>query len=619
MPKESGPSASSHDRTNTVATALWVFLFTSLLYLSTAKGVLEYGDDLLMLQVTQAIVERGDIDIPATTPGAIPSTDGQHYSKHGIVPSVLAIPFYVVGRLFERVAPEAAIVDGGGFVRAGPVVYAVSMVGTFSTSGAVALLYLTCRALGFGQLGSVVAALSLGVGTFAWHYARTFMTEPTSMLSILLTFYGILRFERGGGRIWLVVSGLAASLALLSHPRNAVAVAATGLWVLWNIWPRQRHHVGGAIQNGILWVGPILVGCAMIAVYNVGRFGTVQETGFGGKEFEFSTPIYVGLAGLVLSPGKGLFAYAPILSAGIIGWFHFRNKHPVVAIAVAIIVGAHLLFHATYYAWYGGGVWGPRYLVVILPLLAIGVAALIREGVGRRGWMAFAALGGLSIFIQLASVLVPYVPYEEAMQDDALHDRLVWRPQDSPVLVHASALVRGEYPLDVAPHYYASPRLAFVQLAALVAAVVVLAMGLRAMLKVASPSCLDGQPRGLARGAARFGSAPRVGYVAAALCFAGTAPIWWHLAMVPCVASPAEIGDADAQSDPTPAVGTFVRAMSSQTIYIVQGSVRRKFGDWNTYRHYGGAADLSNVHLLSDAELDAIPEGSPIPSITHSW
>jgi hypothetical protein len=130
--------------------------------------------------------------------------------------------------------------------------------------------------------------------------------------------------------------------------------------------------------------------------------------------------------------------------------------------------------------WWGGGVWGPRYLVVILPFLVLGLGALIDRGVSRPGRIALLATGFVSILVQIVSVLVPYAPYVAQMRASReLWAKMLWHPAHSPLVAEFRSLVEGRYPLDLAPVYYQSPFLAGLQIAALVAALLVFAIGLK--------------------------------------------------------------------------------------------------------------------------------------------
>ena len=69
--------------------ALLLFVGTSCLFAAISRGVFLYGDDILMFEVTESIVRRGDVtviapydvaDIAKGTPGH----DGRNFAKYGI-------------------------------------------------------------------------------------------------------------------------------------------------------------------------------------------------------------------------------------------------------------------------------------------------------------------------------------------------------------------------------------------------------------------------------------------------------------------------------------------------------------------------------------------------------
>ena len=74
------------------------------------------------------------------------------------------------------------------------------------------------------------------------------------------------------------------------------------------------------------WLAPGAGGwrwrCAGHAAYGVARFGTPFETGYGAQATAaaFTTPLLVGLYGLLLSSGKGVAWFAPALWLAPRGW-----------------------------------------------------------------------------------------------------------------------------------------------------------------------------------------------------------------------------------------------------------------------------------------------------------
>lgn len=462
-------------RTTDTRLAVWLFCGLTLLYLSTARGIFEYGDDFSMLQVTRSIVERWDIDVPKATPGAAQGADGRYYSKYGIGQSIIAIPFYIIGRMLP--ADRPLVTSDGQFTQAQPSLYMACVVGSLSASAGVAIFFLIARLLRFRVFGSLISALSLGMGTFVWHYARTFMTEPTSMLAILACVYSLLRSSAVRPR-WLYASGVAMGFALLLRPTNVIALPAMLFLLVARSWT-DSHGLRRSVVNLCKWVAPVIIAVAIIGMYNLMRFGNIWETGYGAEATAFTTPVYVGLYGFLLSPGKSIFLYAPVALLGLAGWHRCWRRISIMAAAAALLILSYMLFYGSYYQWFGGGAWGPRFLVPVLPYFVIGVAPLVDSISSAYKRTVLAMVIGLSILIQIASVLVPYVRYESAMEaTPQSFAQLLWNPAYSPVIHSIKSLFQRTGPLDLAPTYYGSSTIAWIQGAELLAAFLVFGVGL---------------------------------------------------------------------------------------------------------------------------------------------
>src|SRR6266536_2121777 len=425
--------------------AWWLFAVFTGVYLASAQGVMEHLDDVSMLAVADAILERHTVSVSANTPASREGRDGRHYSETGLGLSLLALPLDYAGHALEFLDPVPKMQAPSGIPIAGARIYVVSFAGPLAMAAAVALLFLLARALAFEPVPALAAAASLGLGTFAWHYARTFMTESPSLLALLAGVYAMLRMTRGDGRRWAALSGAACGIAVLLRPANAIALPTIGLWLAWHLVSdisTQRERLKALVS----WASPIAVCLLVIADYNYVRFGSVFETGFGIEALAFTTPLSTGLTGLLISPGKSLFIYAPIVLAGVAGLWPLAADRRRFAVVCVLLVASYVVFYAKWYMWWGGGTWGPRFLVPILPYVTIGVAAHMKMPVARRTYIALGLLATISVCIQLASVLVPYVPYEAKMEaTPELFQRLLWSPADSPIVAHLRTLFTREY------------------------------------------------------------------------------------------------------------------------------------------------------------------------------
>ena len=116
----------------------------------------------------------------------------------------------------------------------------------------------------------------------------------------------------------------------------------------------------------------------------------------GYHDQTFSHPLLSGLYGMALSPGRGVFTYAPILIVGlcVLPWCR-GNDRVIGALAVVLLVG-RLLWYARWWAWYGGDVWGPRFMVPILPVF-VPLVALAFERWRKSRWVFAAAIATVVI------------------------------------------------------------------------------------------------------------------------------------------------------------------------------------------------------------------------------
>src|SRR5207253_5164697 len=106
-------------------------------------------------------------------------------------------------------------------------------------------------------------------------------------------------------------------------------------------------------------------------------------------------PRLEALWGLTFSPYRGLFFLAPVLLLALP-----RLREPLIAASSA----AMLLLNACFNGWHGGYTIGPRYLVVIVPLLVIATIEMIHL---RRIALI---LGALSVALNFAATVVDPQP-----------------------------------------------------------------------------------------------------------------------------------------------------------------------------------------------------------------
>jgi hypothetical protein len=278
----------------------------------------------------------------------------------------------------------------------------------------VALLLLVALAVDWlvPAYGAPTAVLT-GAGTLLLPFATLFFDHVLSAALGFAAFVLLLRArERPAGGLLPAAAGLLAGLAVVvEFPLGLVAVvlaayAAVGERPL----PRLLAYGTG-----------LLVGVVPLLVFNTWAFGspfTLSYTNALTAPFGLGATPSVGAnaSGLygvgfpdpraalsLLVSEKGLLVVTPLAVAALFGlpllWRMGRRAEAVVCAAVPLLF---LAYNAGYYLPYGGQSPGPRFLVPVLPFLALPLAALLRArplvvtgiGLASVGVMALATITG---------------------------------------------------------------------------------------------------------------------------------------------------------------------------------------------------------------------------------
>ncbi len=189
-----------------------------------------------------------------------------------------------------------------------------------------------------------------------------------------------------------------------------------------------------AAPRFLLWVTPPAL---FVLAYNAAAFGSPVHHGFSGALGRFGAPWGVGHLGLLLSPAKGLLVFTPLVAVGIAGMVRaYRSGERWLACTLAAAVTGHWLLTGRWSEWHGGESWGPRLMTDALPLLFL----LIPEGLDllpRLGrLLAFASVG-----VQALGAFAYDYRWERLYQRPEGAARELWEPTRSPILFYAERRV----------------------------------------------------------------------------------------------------------------------------------------------------------------------------------
>jgi len=211
-------------------------------------------------------------------------------------------------------------------------------------------------------------------------FSILFFTELPSALLTLLVFRRVVAREAGSLPSW-AFAGAAAGFMMLVHVRNVAIMAALAVLAL--------HRVARAgDRRSIVRFGSALAFPVAVRLFlNHHLWGTwltsphARAGEWPGLLALFRTSA-TRLAGMLVDQEYGILLYAPVFVLAAVGLVHlFRTRRPL-AWQISSVTAAYVLSLAlpitNVHGWTGG--WSPaaRFLVPVVPLIALAIPAGVR-------------------------------------------------------------------------------------------------------------------------------------------------------------------------------------------------------------------------------------------------
>jgi hypothetical protein len=407
-----------------------VFVSALCLYVGTSGGSLSSSDATVTFELTRSLVEDHSIALSGNLLGLEQNRglDGRYYSQYGLGQSLYNVPFYLAGR-FVRDTTGLRLGRSNSLLKA-----SVGMGSTVAAAGAVATVFVFAFALCGRASPALIAALACGVGSLLWPYARFGFNAPLTAWLLTATVASLwvgVRFERS--RL-IAAAGLLAGFAWLTRHEFVLIIGALVVWLA---------LADGASAHGARWrrlalfLPGVLLGGTAWCVYNAIRFGHPLEVGYH--------PGYSGAGywGLLASPCDSLFLYSPSVILGFAGLVALARRDRTTAWLLGGPALVHFLFVGALEDWSGGRAYGPRYLVPVLPLLAVAMAPLVQRATTPMRRLMIAVVI-ISACVQVPGVFVDYSRVSQTWAEHASPDALASRLYDwssSPLLLNARETV----------------------------------------------------------------------------------------------------------------------------------------------------------------------------------
>jgi hypothetical protein len=352
------------------------------IYLLVAAGHVETIDVSESIAVSQQIVNHGVLWVTGfpTTPGGgvVPGVGGHLFSPHDIGLALIFTPISLLLR-WTGLSPQL-----GGFL--------YTLVDAVFSALLVAVFFRFSVGLTNRLRPSLWAAAVLGLCTIVFPYAHTTFDAMPTAFFLLLSVYATWTAAKRTSTRYLLAGGCAAGAAVLIRSDSLILIAPLAFWVIWRFGVR---HISRHFTGLLAWFTPLVIAALVTGWYDVARFGSWLNNGHAhDPQTKTSSHLWYGLAGGLVSPGKGLVFFAPPVVIALLGWRRFIRDEPGLSATIVVGAGAYLIFVSRLINWSGAEAWGPRFLVPITALLLLPLAGY------------FARWDRLAWYVQMLCILV---------------------------------------------------------------------------------------------------------------------------------------------------------------------------------------------------------------------
>ena len=343
-----------------------LLLFFGVVFVYSLNGrTLTAGDTIPASYLPLSLLREFDFDLDEFSflyegemPWFVQRINGHIVSAYPPWAGVLALPVYLLPVLGGLSAPSPWIHD------------LEKLSATLITALSVVLLLCTLRRLTNEKIACSIAIIyAFGTSSFSSSSQALWQHGP-SQLFLTLTLYWLVKGLDESR--FSAYAGLALGSGIICRPSNAFIALPIAAYVFMK---RRDQFVGFLL--------PTLLPLLWFMAYNMHYNGSPVSTGFAVGIIDpsrlrnlaahlFKTPFHEGLAGILVSPSRGLFIYSPILLFAFVGIVMvWRNSKLVLLKYLSLAPLPTILLTAKWINWWGGGSYGPRLLVDITPFLCL--------------------------------------------------------------------------------------------------------------------------------------------------------------------------------------------------------------------------------------------------------
>lgn len=369
--------------------------------------------------------------------------NGHYLSFFPIVTPILVTPLYIIPYIFLKLIHYPIDMYNPGF----SLVVAIMEKSSASVIAALSGVFV------FLSLKELINKKTAIIGTMVYAFATNTWTIGSQglwqhgMVELLLSMiiYFVVVNERKEENRNFTYLGILSGLFIFNRPPDSVLLLPVLFYTIYSAKPKV-----------IRYFCSLLLASLPFLLYNFYYFGDI----FGGYNnnlniLTLKPETLIHFIGLLISPSRGLFVYSPILLLSVLGYLKVSrivNKRIKIFLFIfGFSIILNILVYSSFWHWWAGWSYGPRFLTGMLPILIIFTGLYLNDYINfnminKKKILSICIILILliwSIFVQIVGVF--YYPSGgwDANPNVDLHPERLWDWKDTQIMRSFNAGIAG--------------------------------------------------------------------------------------------------------------------------------------------------------------------------------
>jgi Dolichyl-phosphate-mannose-protein mannosyltransferase len=403
-----------------------VFIFCWALFALSNSGF-DNSEGVFHYEVAVQIVKHGQLGFDKLPSGVFQfAPNGKAYASHEIGNTLFMIPTAFINVMLENILSR--------FISLDKIVLLQNFIlsfqaGVYSAITATIFFAILHARFSIAKIPSFLATLCLILTSYFWTYSRNLYDGVLCATLLTLSFFLLLTYRQKNKSWYLVSCFICLGFAFITRISMILAILVTCAYLLIVYRSKLTTHIQKFFLAGLTFL-PFIVWQFWYNYLRTGIFyqSPVQTAAYAENN-ALDGNILVGIAGILISPGKSILIYAPLLIVSAFLFKKFYREHQKEAIYIGALTILWCVLHGRLRSWYGAWGWGPRHYITILPLIFLPFAVNI-EYVLRKTTLKITTLilGTFGFMLGLSSIISNWhFRMEYARQVGLISDKIfIW-------------------------------------------------------------------------------------------------------------------------------------------------------------------------------------------------